>query len=248
MAQGIGGRGLTPEDMEALNQPAAAAQASSSPQPQEDKVYTKEGDFDRIKAPGDFSNPYADEKSESYDPNTDAGFHVLRGIKNVTGIDLGVDNYVQRQSTGTETLTDTIASESVNALAGGVLDLVENTAEGVNLLVDGVKGEWGENYVAADYDFGIAENKTLAGNFARDMVRVMAASTGAGMVGQAAGLSGGAAVALDRGTEFFVDFFAAPGEGNLSNMVEDSPFNNWLSQALAHDEEDNQWIADCVTP
>ena len=87
MAQGIGGR--VTSKIEALNQPAAAAQALFTATSKQD--YRKEGDFDAIKAPVTSVTPPM--RSESYDPNTDAGFHVLRGIKNVTGIDL-VDNYV----------------------------------------------------------------------------------------------------------------------------------------------------------
>lgn len=112
---------------------------------------------------------------------------------------------------------------------------------------------WHEDYIAMDYDFGVAPNNTRLGNFARNSIGVLINMRQLAMYGGAkvpflrAGMGPNSTMASRLGGEqlrgFLVDFFTNPGEGNLSNMFGGDQENAFiLFKALAHEDEDNQYI------
>ena len=157
-----------------------------------------------------------------------------------------------------------VGTEAVRSVVGGVAASVENVGEAVEFAGDAVKSVtglasetdtvWSESYEAAKWDLGTAENKTVVGNFAREGLGLLInmkqlASLGVGF--SSTKMVGGKAVVTQTAKQRLaseavrgglVDFFINPEEGNLSNMVADSKYTNLLSQALAHKDEDNQFI------
>ena len=153
-----------------------------------------------------------------------------------------------------------IASETARALVGGVATSIENIGEGAEFLGDTAKSligatglidveakdiPWNESYEAAHWDLGTAKNQTVAGNFAREGLGILInirqlGALGIGNVGAGNTVASRLATEATRG--MIVDFLIDPGEGNLSNMVQDSKYANLFSQALAHEEDDNQYI------
>ena len=112
---------------------------------------------------------------------------------------------------------------------------------------------WHEDYIAMDYDFGVAPNTTRLGNFARNSIGVLINMRQLAMYGGSkvpmlrAGMGPNSTWATRLGGDqmrgFLVDFFTNPGEGNLSNMFGGDQENAFiLFKALAHEEEDNQYI------
>ena len=153
----------------------------------------------------------------------------------------------------------TIAREVVRAPIGGIAGSVENLGEAGEFLGDTAKSviaktgiikvdskdiPWSQSYESAQWDLGTAKNNTAAGNFAREMISIVInmkqlAALGVGVGGGTTWQSRLASETLRGG---LVDFFADPGEGNLSNIIADSRYSNLLSKALAHEDDDNQYI------
>lgn len=112
-------------------EPAAEPEAeSSTPTP-----IPQEGPVNKAIAVGDYRNPVG------YELDKDAGYEVLRGIKNVTGIDLGVDEYVERQTFGQATPLDVIGREAVSIPAGAALGAAEAVGSTVEILGDTKRAE-----------------------------------------------------------------------------------------------------------
>jgi len=152
-----------------------------------------------------------------------------------------------------------VVGETVRAAVGGVAGSIENLGEAGEFLGDTAKSliaktgvikvdskdiPWSQSYESAQWDLGTAKNNTAAGNFAREMISIVInmkqlAGLGVGVGGGATWQSRLASETL-RGS--LVDFLADPGEGNLSNIVADSRYSNLLSKALAHEDDDNQYI------
>ena len=152
-----------------------------------------------------------------------------------------------------------VAGETVRAAVGGVAGSIENLGEAGEFLGDTAKSliaktgvikvdskdiPWSQSYESAQWDLGTAKNNTAVGNFGREMISIVInmkqlAGLGVGVGGGATWQSRLASETL-RGS--LVDFLADPGEGNLSNIVADSRYSNLLSKALAHEDDDNQYI------
>jgi len=152
-----------------------------------------------------------------------------------------------------------IAREGVRAPIGGVAASIENLGEGAEFLGDTAKSlisktgiievdeediPWSSAYESAHWDLGVAENKTAVGNFSREMIGLIINMKQ--LAGLGIGIGGGATIKSRLASETLrgaiVDFVIDPGEGNLSNIVQDSKYANILSKALAHKDDDNQYI------
>jgi len=158
--------------------------------------------------------------------------------------------------------TTSITGEIGTALIGGAADVVETLGETAELYgdtqralfarpieaiggsIDQKEVPWSESYEWAEWDLGVAENKTAVGSAARSIFSTLIGMKGLRTAG--VGIGGGESVASRLGSEALrgaiYDFFVDPGEGNLSNLIQAGPLANPLSQALAQDEDDNQWI------
>jgi len=157
------------------------------------------------------------------------------------------------------------AAEANKALVGGVATAIENVGEAAEFIGDTAKSVtglasetdtvWSDSYEAAKWDLGTAKNQTVLGNFAREGLGLLInmkqlASAGVGFYGKGVDAAGKAIKTQTAGQRLasealrggIVDFFINPEEGNLSNMVQDSKYANLFSQALAHEDEDNQFI------
>ena len=152
------------------------------------------------------------------------------------------------------------AGETTKAVIGGIAGSIENIGEAGEFLGDTAAAvgstvipgwnreekdiPWSSSYEAADWDLGTAENKTVVGNFGREMISILINMRQLGAAG--VGVGGGGSAASRLGSEALrggiVDFLQNPEDGNLSNLVQDSWASNLLSKALAHEEDDNQYI------
>ncbi len=158
-----------------------------------------------------------------------------------------------------EDLGPTVLSETGTAVIGGVGDVVETGVNTLNLAGDAIGSVadaagiidrdssdilWSESYEWADFDLGLAENQTIAGNVGRSIISSvvgMAALGGAG-IGVGAGKTIGSRLASEALRGGLYDFFSSADGGNLSNLVQLGPLANPLSKAIAHQDEDNVWI------
>ena len=155
---------------------------------------------------------------------------------------------------------DSFGAEAVRAVAGGVAEAGESIAESVDWFGDLARttfgdldeedenNVWSEHYQAADFDIGTAENQTVWGNVARQVVKYAAlisstrAIPGVGQLGMGGGL--GARLGGEAARGAIADLIADDGEGNFSNQLEEwSPGlkGTWLT-ALAHRDHDNIYI------
>lgn len=147
----------------------------------------------------------------------------------------------------------TFLGETGVAVVGGVAGAIETVGETAELIgdtvmaIDGVPDPkntpWDENYEWADWDLGTAENQTAVGKFARTTISILVGIKGLKAVGVGVGSATRTQrIASEAIRGGLVDFFMDPGEDNLSNLVQSGPLANVLSQALAHQDDDNQWI------
>ena len=184
---------------------------------------------------------------------------------------IGLDNRARMAALNEEvTSQNDFTGEATRAVVGGVAQSLEGVLEagdfigdvGLTLLagsgldfglVQDKDLTWHEDYIAMDYDFGVAPNNTRLGNFARNTIGVVLNMRQLAMYGGAklpilrAGMGPNSTWATRLGGDqmrgFLVDFFTNPGEGNLSNMLGGDQENSFiLLKALAHEDEDNQYI------
>ena len=159
------------------------------------------------------------------------------------------------------TLLDNTVGEVARATAGGTTGIVEETVKAADLAGDTFNQLTGRNngdqtqnpfsdeYERSNFNLGIAENKTLIGGFARNAITMLGFMKGLRGVPGVGGIGTGAnsTVATRMGGEALrgaiADFIIDPGEGNLSNMVEEQfgLEDNFIT-ALAHEDEDNIYI------
>ena len=255
---GIGGRQLTEEEMmqqpagqPAAPQPAPEAQAPVQPEVQEEEE--EEGNIlDGV------SNFLEDQSVNIRDwvDDTFQGDQLSRDeiVENRQELKEEQRQFNKETEEGFyDTAAGTVAAEGVRAVAGGLAQAVETAGETAELAGDALKGAvglsgdeaapWEANYEWADWDLGVAENRTLVGNFARETVAVLAGMRGLRAAGVGVGSqTAGQRLASETLRGALYDFFSEPGEGNLSNLVQDSRFANPLSKALAHEDDDNPWI------
>jgi len=145
---GISGPEDTPEVTETPYQQLSEAQeadpAAAIEQPQEQAAPSPEAPedpkVDMAKAVGDYSNPNVTDDyqgtGEQYNPQEDAALAALHGLKNVTGIDLGVDEYIARQEAGETSLVDSIAQMATRIPAGAGLGAAEAVGSAAEIVGD----------------------------------------------------------------------------------------------------------------
>lgn len=155
---------------------------------------------------------------------------------------------------------NTVLAETVRGVAGGVTDAFESVGEFGELVGDSgrqllglnsdpTQNPWDAAYEAADWDFGTSENKTAVGNLGRGLVSFMLMSRGLKAAGLTVGTGANAGRAARMGGEALrgaiADLIYKPGEGNLTNMLEEAVpgLSGTFLTALAHDEDDNIWEA-----
>ena len=157
-----------------------------------------------------------------------------------------------------QTGLNSIPREAVRAVVGGYAKAGEgilNTADltGDTLkTVTGIAGDtddvWSDKYEAANYDFGVAENLSGVGKFARGTVGFLLMMKGAKAV-PVLGTAGVKGNLVQRvGGEFVRgavgDMILSSDGNNLSNQLEDAApqlADSWLT-ALSIDDEDNPWM------
>ena len=153
---------------------------------------------------------------------------------------------------------DSVPRETVRAIAGGfakagegvlnTLDLSGDTLRTVTGLAGDSDNVWSDKYEAANYDFGVAENLSGLGKFARGTVGFLLMMRGAKAV-PVLGTVGTKGNLVQRvGGEFIRgavgDMILSSDGNNLSNQLEDAApqlADSWLT-ALSIDDEDNPWM------
>lgn len=148
--------------------------------------------------------------------------------------------------------------EATRAVVGGVAGIAETTLNTGNYAWDFTEGYfnenqaeendvWGENYEWADWDLGIADNKSFLGGFARESITMLGLMKGArfipvlGKVGLGANAGLGARLGGEAIRGAVADMVMDTGDGNFSNQLEEwmpGLKDSWLT-ALAQDEDDN---------
>jgi len=203
--------------------------------------------------------------------NTFQGDQRTREEIEATRKGISLDSRSRMAAANEEALTgNDFTGETVRAAVGGLSQSLEGVLEAGDFIGDmgltalaatgldfGLVQDkdltWHEDYIAMDYDFGVAPNNTRLGNFARNSIGVLInmrqlAMYGGGKVpilraGMGPNSTWATRLGGDQMRGFLVDFFTNPGEGNLSNMFGGDQENAFiLFKALAHEDEDNQYI------
>lgn len=150
------------------------------------------------------------------------------------------------------------AADEITAVgAQGGARLIEGVGETGELLGDlgksvlGIAEEGdnvfeGDTYRSAEWDLGIADTKTAVGNFTAEALAIVVGMGAAGAAGVSVGkgATAGSRLLTEASRGALVDLIINPGEGNLSNALEEvSPGlkDSWVT-ALAHEDDDNPFI------
>lgn len=150
---------------------------------------------------------------------------------------------------------DAVAAELGKAVIGAPTNLgakIAGAAEFQGDVIGGIADElgiidrsdedtpWSENYKYAHYDLGLADTNTWWGGLVQEALSFAMGGAAIGAVSKVAGAGKVMQSVNAVGGDFVLDYFSDAGKGNLSNLVQSSPFANPLSEALAHKDEDNQ--------
>ena len=246
MTNSFTGGFLTPEEQEKFNAPAQPVE-TEQPQVQEEKEEEKSYLISKDSGISQFINKAGELLQGASDAVQNAQYNGGLGEGN-TDIDEALQD-VQEQ--------DGVIYEAGRAVLGSPANLSEKLAGGVSFAGDVVGGiadaagiverdetdiPWNTNYEYLDLDLTGAETKTVAGGIVQEALSFM---LGGGAVGGAAGALGlgakGQAVA-GLGGDFILDYFSSSDGGNLSNLIQSGPLANPLSEALAHQDDDNEHL------
>ena len=159
--------------------------------------------------------------------------------------DQGLQDLQADDSVGSEVVRATLgAPGNLDAKVRGAADFAGDVIGSVGDAIFQLDREesdtvWSDQYEYAQYDLTGAQTKTVLGGIVQEGLAFAMGGAATGGVSSLAGAGSAATAATALASDFVLDYFSNAEGGNISNLIQDGPLANSLSEALAHSEEDN---------